>query len=487
MPETNERSVQKRRAAVLGAGVSGSAASELLLEHGYEVKVFSQSAPAEAMDDIVIEEAADSLAKKVVKFAPDLVVVSPGIPEYSPLIGIPESAGIEVIGEVQLAWNMSHGSKNENTAPPWLCVTGTNGKTTTVGMIASILGAAGYRAPEVGNIGYPIAQAVREPADVLCVELSSFQLATSPRLSPTTAICLNLDSDHIDWHGSREKYAAAKSRIYNHVSGNRIYFADQPATEDMARGAMDSDGSALVQLVFGRVPAGAVGVEGGKIVDRAFTGDPDQPAILVKLDEVPLFKHVDMSDPSADPLVRDALAAAAVARSYGVKAQAVAQGLEQFTPQGHRRAPVPTNDDVLWIDDSKATNVHAALAAAKAIRPGSLVWILGGDAKGQDLAPLFELAETQAKALVLVGAETKPIEALAARLASRVPVTVVDGGRDGILAMRDAVRASAEIASPGDTVLLAPGCASWDQFNSYGERGDAFVAAVRECGLAEGA
>ncbi|MFZ1381771.1 MAG: UDP-N-acetylmuramoyl-L-alanine--D-glutamate ligase [Scrofimicrobium sp.] len=473
-----------RRAAVLGAGISGHAAAELLRDDGFEVTVFSQGA-SETDEEVVLDTNAEMLAQKVLEHVPDLVVASPGIAEHSPLIQIPLSAGLRVIGEVQVAWDLSHRPDGPQSAPQWLCVTGTNGKTTTVGMTASILAAAGYRAPEVGNIGYPITRAVQEPADVLVVELSSFQLATSPELRPSAAICLNIDSDHIDWHGSRENYAVAKSRVYNHVRGARIFFDDQPETEEMARRGIDSEGSVLVPLVFGPVPKGAVGVRGGVVIDRAFT-DEGRPEVLVRLAEVPLLAGGDLTNPSEDPLVRDALAAVALARSYGVSAQAVVEGLCDFTPQSHRRALVPTNDGVRWIDDSKATNVHAALAAAKAVEPGSLIWIVGGDAKGQDLSPLFELAANQAKALILVGANPQPLLALHNELAPEVPVTVAGSGPDGPGVLGTAVRACTRLALPGDTVLLAPGCASWDQFNSYGERGDAFAKAVGELEVAEG-
>ncbi|WRS29453.1 UDP-N-acetylmuramoyl-L-alanine--D-glutamate ligase [Actinomycetaceae bacterium MB13-C1-2] len=474
----------RRRAAVLGAGISGLASAELLRTHGFEVAVFSQ-APLETGYEVVVDESADSLAKKVTDYAPELVVASPGIPEHSPLIQAPLSAGIRVIGEVQLAWDLSHTCEGEQVAPKWLCVTGTNGKTTTVGMTAAILAAAGYRAPEVGNIGYPITRAIQEPADVLVVELSSFQLATSPDLEPSAAICLNIDSDHIDWHGDRKSYAAAKSRVYDHVDRARIFFDDEPETEEMAQNGTDSEGSRLVSLKFGSAVKGAVGVKDGAVIDCAFTDD-GRAEVLFYLADVPLLASADLSNPASDPLVRDALAAAALARSFGVSSKDVLKGLSDFVPQGHRRAPVPTSDGVRWVDDSKATNVHAALAAARSVEPGTLIWIVGGDAKGQDLSPVFEFAAKQAKALVLVGADPEPLIALRDTYAPKTAMTVAGSGPDGASVLRSAVRACAEIAVPGDTVLLAPGCASWDQFNSYGERGDAFAEAIRELEVAEG-
>lgn len=476
-------------AAVLGAGKSGRGAATLLLSSGYRVTIYAQETPADggegtlnlhdSLVPLVVNSDADELAAQVVSDAPSVVVISPGIPERSPLMRVPIAAGISVIGEVQLAWNLSHQGDQAGLANPWLCITGTNGKTTTVGMTSAILEAAGDVAPAVGNIGNPITDAIEHPADVLAVELSSFQLTTSPDLEPLASICLNIDSDHLDWHGSRERYAQAKARVYDHVSGARLYFADQSETEQMARGGRGSDRSMLVPLVFGEVPEGGIGFVEGKIVDRAFTNGGD-PEVLAKFSDIALFRNSDLTNPSFDPLIRDALAAAGMARAYGVPAQAVLDGLRSFVPQGHRRALVPTGDGIAWIDDSKATNVHAALAAAKAITPGTLIWIIGGDAKGQDLSDLFKLAKDQAKAVVLVGADTSHLLELASTLCPGVPVTNCQSGKDGPAGLKSAVRACAGFADAGDTVLLAPGCASWDQFDSYGQRGDLFQNEVQD-------
>ncbi len=444
--------------------------------------LFSQGPPAGAPQvPLLVEEDPVLLASAVEDFGADVAVLSPGIAPGSPLGQALSELDVPLTGEVQLAWDLTRLDGEDSV--PWLCVTGTNGKTTTVGMLSSILQAAGKTSPAVGNIGYPITRAVQEPADALAVELSSFQLATLRGLRPLASICLNIDDDHLDWHGSREQYALAKARVYDGVSRARIFFQDEPRTRQMAENASGADSSALVPLAFGEVPRGALGLSGTRVIDRAFGAGSDGE-VLFDLSQVPTL-FAPGADGS-DPLVRDALAAAALARAAGVEACFVREGLASFSPAGHRRALVETTDGVRWINDSKATNVHAALAAARTVEPGKLVWIVGGDAKGQDLTPLFELAGKQAKALVLVGADSAALLELYDNSGGGVALHTATGGTDGPAAMRNAVRACADFALPGDTVLLAPGCASWDQFSSYEERGTAFAEAVRELQVKKG-
>lgn len=484
----------KKLAAVAGMGISGQAAAKLLVEAGYMVVGFDQNtsssmAAAANLTDLAgkVEIVRDAdptfLGTTIAQMKPELVVVSPGIPPHSPLFAIPAQAGIEIIGEVELAWRFSsenHGETKAN-APSWLCITGTNGKTTTVSMLAAILRAAGRKAVAAGNVGYPITRAVAEQPEVLAVELSSFQLETTRSLTPVASVCLNLDVDHLDWHETKEAYWAAKGKVYDRVKVARFYFEDDSAVEELARAAGDAKDSMLVPLVFGDVAAGAIGISRGALIDRVFTTSKKGGGAKADLTSVPLLRdHLKTADGSQNPLVRDALAAAALALADGVTVAQVACGLSQFDPGAHRFAKVGTQNSVTWIDDSKATNVHAALAALRAVPSGSAVMIVGGDSKGQDLTPLVTSAKDQARGVVIIGADTTRLAALFEKLAPDFPAVVVCGVGKPESWMREVVRACAKMAKPGDTVMLAPACASWDQFTSYSQRGQVYQVAVEE-------
>lgn len=465
-------------AGVIGLGVSGKAAAQLLHEHGYAVVAFDQKtteAPSElaSFATLVSVADADALGRDIAASGVDFAVASPGIPLSSPLIKTPTEAGVEVIGEVEAAWRF-----RKDQDAPWLAVTGTNGKTTTVGMTDAILRQAGWDSIATGNIGYPITKSVREGHAALVVELSSFQLATITTLRPWTSICMNVDSDHLDWHGSVEAYQQAKALIYDRVQRARLYFADDPSVAKMAKDGRDSAGSALVPLYFGEGVAGGVGIENGLLMDSAFTEDGATVA-RADLTAVALLRGaLGMDDGAGSPMVRDALAASALALSLGVDGADIVDGLNAFQAAPHRFALVPTRDGVTWIDDSKATNVHAAAGALRNVQKGTAVWIVGGDAKGQDLRPLVAEAADQVRAAVIIGADREELVELFFHHAPNVPFVEVEGTGKPEEWMPEVVRACREFAREGDTVLLAPACASWDQFSSYSQRGDLFRAAV---------
>nr|WP_062342733.1 UDP-N-acetylmuramoyl-L-alanine--D-glutamate ligase [Herbidospora sakaeratensis] len=441
------------RVVVAGLGVSGTAAARGLALGGERVVVVEQSdrpLPAE-LADLGVEKA-DRLPDKV-----ELVVTSPGWRPGHPLLVEAAAAGIEVIGEVELAWRLRH-----EGAAPWLALTGTNGKTTAVRMLTSILEAAGERPLAVGNVGTPIIDAVLDPGDttVLAVELSSFQLHWSSSVAPAAAAILNVAPDHIDWHGSFEEYAAAKARIFA-GAGVVVHNADDPWAARLAE-PYDSIGFTL------QVPRpGELGVVEDLLVDRAFCDDPRTSAVeLATLADV---------RPFAPHNVANALAAAALARAHGVPAEAVREGLAAFTPDPHRIAHVATVGGVSYVDDSKATNPHAA-GASLAAYP-SIVWIAGGQLKGADVDDLVVRAAKRLRGAVLLGADRARIAEALARHAPDVPVVEVAGEDTGV--MDRVVTEAARLASPGDTVLLAPAGASLDMFANYGARGDAFARAVR--------
>ncbi|SOD58685.1 UDP-N-acetylmuramoylalanine--D-glutamate ligase [Streptomyces zhaozhouensis] len=456
-----------RRVTVAGLGVSGTSAARALLRLGAEVTLVDggsgerQRGEAERLTAAgvrVLLGEADTLPEGT-----ELVVTSPGWPPEHPLFAAAAEAGVEVWGDVELAWRL----RGRNAAP-WLAVTGTNGKTTTTGMLASILTAAGLRTAAVGNIGTPLLEVVlaEEPHDVLAVELSSYQLHWAPSLRAHSAAVLNLAPDHLDWHGSMAAYTADKGRIYEGNEVACVYNVGDPATEELVRAADVVEGCRAVGFTTGAPAPGQLGVVEGLLVDRAFAGRRDVAEELAEVADV---------DPPAPHNVANALAAAALARAYGVRPDAVRAGLRAFTPDAHRISTVRNVAGVEYVDDSKATNTHAAAASLGAYP--SVVWLAGGLAKGATFDELVLGAAGRLRGVVLIGRDRALIAEALARHAPDVPV--VDLARTDTGAMAAAVRAAAGLAGPGDTVLLAPACASMDMFTNYSVRGDAFAEAVR--------
>ncbi|GLW97304.1 UDP-N-acetylmuramoylalanine--D-glutamate ligase [Microtetraspora sp. NBRC 16547] len=457
---------------VAGLGVSGAAAARGLAESGERVVVLeanageSQRAAAAELAPLGVEV---RFGEPVLPEGTSLLVTSPGWRPGHPLLVAAARAGVEVIGEVELAWRLRGSDGPDGSAAAWLALTGTNGKTTAVRMLTSILVAAGRNAVAVGNVGVPIATAVREPYDVLAVELSSFQLHWSSSLAPHAAALLNVAPDHIDWHGSFEEYAAAKARIFENA-GVIVYNADDEWCERLAApyrpGEVRGGRARLVGFTLGTPLPGQLGVVEELLVDRAFVADPVHEA----------EELADLHDivPFAPHNVANALAAAALARSYGVPADAVRRGLRTFTPDPHRIAHVATVDGVDYVNDSKATNPHAA-AASLAAYP-SIVWIAGGQLKGADVDDLVHRAAPRLRGAVLLGQDRERIRQALARHAANVPVVDVPGQDTGV--MDRVVGEARRLASPGDTVLLAPAGASLDMWPGYGARGDAFARAV---------
>ena len=461
--------------AVAGLGLSGISAARVLHGLGARVTVVdggdgeglrARAAQLETEGVPVRLGDGDSLPEGT-----RLIVTSPGWPPNSPLFGAAEQAGVPVWGDVELAWKLRRPLASTGEPAPWLAVTGTNGKTTTVQMLASILTAAGRRTAAVGNVGVSVLDAVLadEPYDVLAVELSSYQLHWAPSLRPHSAVVLNLAPDHLDWHGSMEAYAADKGRIYQGNAVACVYNTADPATEALVREADVEEGCRAVGFTLGAPGLSEFGVVDGLLVDRAFV--PDRQKNAAELGSV------EDVNPPAPHNIADALAAAALARAYGVDPKAVREGLRAFRPDAHRIAEVAVVDEVTYIDDSKATNTHAAAASLAAYRP--VVWIAGGLAKGAAFDDLVQGAAGRLRAAVLIGADRALIRDALARHAPDVPVIEAAEGQTGAVAMAEVVAAAAGIAQPGDTVLLAPACASMDMFTNYGERGDLFAAAVR--------
>ena len=470
--------------AVIGLGTTGRAVMDTLDRLGVRAVGFDLKAPAglaafeSGSQQFVIgseDEQASALADGF-----DLVVVSPGVAPHSPVFKVARNLGLPVWSEVELAWQIQQYLGKDIA---WLTVTGTNGKTTTVGLLGSILESASQRVRVVGNVGTPIVSVVMDAdVDVLAVELSSFQLYSTYSVEPVASVCLNVDADHLDWHGSVEEYAKAKARVYANTRVACVYDATDPAVENMVMQAEVIEGARAIGYALDVPAVSQVGLAQDEsevlIVDRAFVPKRHtQAAALATLDDV---AHFAGPTPSA-AIIKDTLAAIALARAYGAYAKkeidshAVSAGLRSFHPAGHRRQVIGEAADMIWIDDSKATNAHAAAASLSGFAPGTVIWIAGGDAKGQDFHSLVKTVAPALRGVVVIGADPTPITNALEDVAPQIPHVVVDGHEDW---MYSVVNEAVALSRPGDTVVLAPAAASWDQFKSYAERGDVFREAV---------
>ena len=461
---------------VAGLGISGRAAVEVLASRGARV------VPVDDLADDVIGSA--ELLEGTVLDRADLVVASPGLPPHHPLLAAALERGVPVWSEVELAWHVRVDRVAGGGPAPWLAVTGTNGKTTTVGMLESILRAAGQNAVAVGNVGTPVVLAATDPTlDVLAVELSSFQLHFTHSMSAQAAAVLNVASDHLDWHGSLDAYAADKGRIFERAQVACVYNLADPTTESLVREADVVDGAVAVGFTLGTPLVGQVGLVEDVLVDRGFARlRHTHAAELGTLDDLAQLAGPDGTVPPH--VVANALAAAALALAHDVPPAAIRAGLRAYGPGEHRLATVAVVDGVAYVDDSKATNAHAAAAALGAFAPGSVVWVAGGLAKGARFDELVEGRKDRLAAVVLIGVDREPLREALARHAPEVPVVEVDAGeteRVMTRAVQEARRLAVASARPV-TVLLAPACASMDQFTSYAARGEEFAAAVRALG-----
>ncbi|KRB75959.1 UDP-N-acetylmuramoylalanine--D-glutamate ligase [Nocardioides sp. Root190] len=472
------------RAVVAGFGASGAAAVDNLLHLGAEVHAVAESVNPKILERVELLEVLGARidvhegATSVLPEDTDVLVVSPGFRPDAPIILAARERGVPVWGEVELAWRL----RDPEHPAPWLCVTGTNGKTTTVQMLDSILRAAGLRSVAAGNVGLPLTEAVMdpEPYDVIAVELSSFQLHYTDTVAAESAVVLNVAEDHLDWYdgpaGSEVDpmvgYAHDKGRIYQGVERACVYNAADPETERLVREADVVEGARAIGFTLGVPGPGMVGVVDDILVDRAFIEQRTTSAA-----ELCTFEDLASTAPH---FIANALAAAALARAHGVSQSAVRDGLRAFQPDGHRIAVVAEHAGITWVDDSKATNPHAAASSLAAFAP--VVWVAGGLAKGARFDDLVRQLGDRLRGVVLIGRDRGIIADALSRHAPDVPVIDVDTDETGVVAgddrMRRVVAAAATLAQVGDTVLLAPGCASMDQFADYAARGDAFAAAV---------
>lgn len=466
------------RVVLAGLGLTGRSLQRVLTPRVASLVTVDDKADDADHRGLDAEAAAALLAQA------DLLVASPGFAPHHPVVAAALAAGVPVWSEVELAWRLRVDRLGAGEPAPWLGITGSNGKTTTVEMLAAILRAAGLRTAAVGNVGRSLVEAVLDPAlDVLAVELSSFQLHFTHTMSLQAGAVLNVAPDHLDWHGTLDAYTRDKGRIYERVQVACVYNVADPATEELVREADVVEGARAVGFVVGTPGPGDLGLVDDVLVDRAFHAahdDPDRRKSAAELGTLADLKQLgDLAGVVPTHIVADALAAAALARAHGVPAAAVREGLRSFGPSEHRIQRVAEQDGVTYVNDSKATNAHSASASLAGFAHGTVVWIAGGLSKGATFDELVSSRADRMRAAVVIGADPKPLADTLARHAPQIPVVVIDPGDTGTV-MRRAVAAARDLAQPGDTVLLAPAGASQDQFVSYAHRGEEFARVVRE-------
>lgn len=463
---------------VVGLGVTGFSVADTLWELGANVCVATREAGEthRAMLDalgvkyeLVEDEAA--MVASATAFEPDLIIVSPGLNPRHSIVEWAGKAGIPIWSDIELAWRV----RDKVRAADWILVTGTNGKTTTTQLTNHILTTAGFRSAAVGNIGIPVLDAVRDPTgfDFLVVEVSSFQLHWLPGVGegavrPVSSVCLNVADDHLDWHGTAASYRAAKGAVYANTRVAVFYSTADPVTEALVRDANVQEGCEAIGFGFMTPDTGELGTIEGLLVDRAFVPDRRNTA-----QEIVTVDHLAELGFATPHMILNILAASGLAMSVGASAEAAAAALDSFEVDHHRCETVAEFGGIRWVDDSKATNAHAANSSLRSFP--SLVWIVGGLFKGTAIDELVQAHASRLRGVIAIGVDRDEPRRVMAEWAPDLPFIEIDGEN----VMAQAVAAAAELANDGDTVLLAPAAASMDQFVDYADRGRQFAEAVR--------
>ncbi len=463
------------RVVVLGLGVTGFSVADTLAELGCKVLVVAEKADSELVDilDVIgVEhltgEIAQGLPKRVQEFNPELVVTSPGVRPEHELLAWAVAINVPVWVDIELAWRLR--DKTSKIAE-WLAVTGTNGKTTTVQMVEAMISKGGFRVASCGNIGTPILDAIRDPEgfDALVVELSSFQLHYVKHIEPFSSAVLNLADDHLDWHGSFQAYSDTKAKIYENTKVACVYNINDLATEKMVENAEVFEGARAIGFTTGLPGRSQVGFVEDLLCDRAFLDDRANSAL-----EVATLEDLSSIGVLTPHLMANAAAATALARSFGIEPSDIRQALIDFRLDAHRMELVAERNEIRWIDDSKATNPHAAAASLNSFE--KIVWIVGGLLKGVDLSDLIVKYASRISTAIVIGKDRQSVlEALARNAPQVVVVEIADS--DSV--MHEAVKVASLKAVPGDVVLLAPAAASMDQFKDYADRGNQFADQVK--------
>ncbi|KAB7785700.1 UDP-N-acetylmuramoyl-L-alanine--D-glutamate ligase [Bifidobacterium cebidarum] len=463
---------------IAGLGVSGTSLAQVLKERGARVIGVDERKPEADLHSF------DQIDWDHV----DYVMSSPVFNPRTPFILEARRRGIPVMSEVEFAWRLRVDNERTGKPAPWIGITGTNGKTSTTEMTSEMLTACGMDAPTAGNIAsgdmsMSLSRCATNPKhDALCVELSSFQLHFTDSLELDCAAITNIADDHLDWHGGRENYAADKSKVFHNAKRVIVYNAQDATVTALAQAAQTAPGCRKVGFTLAAPQAGQIGIENGWIVDRSgiaggVEGEP------VKLSAIADFTHLTEPDGTLYPhLVADALTALALVLGLGADAETALKALKAFKPGGHRIETVAEakvdGGAIRFVDDSKATNGHAANASLSSFPTKSVVWIAGGLAKGSRFEQLIGDQAKTIKAAVIIGKDQTPMREAFASQAPDIPITFIDP-EDNATVMKRAVEACGGYASAGDVVLMAPACASMDQFKSYADRGNQFAQAAK--------
>jgi UDP-N-acetylmuramoylalanine--D-glutamate ligase len=464
------------RVLVFGLGVSGFSAADTLHELRAKVLVIADKADeklVEVLDVLGVESliGADeqNQLESLNAFNPELVIISPGIRPENHFLAAVTTLGAKVWTDIDLAWRLrdKHGMPSN-----WICITGTNGKTTVTQLVEAMLLSAGIRAVACGNIGTPILDVVRDPAafEVLVVELSSFQLHYLNEIAPVVSTVLNIADDHLDWHGSIESYKEAKAKIYNNTSICCVYNSGDSVTEKLVALSRGTENAQAVGFTVNTPMPNEIGWVEDILVDRAFIDDPAEAQELATFSDL---KKIPVISPH---LMANIAAASAIARAVGVQPLEIQNALQGFALDAHRIELVLEQDGIRWVDDSKATNPHAAAAALASFE--SVIWIVGGLLKGVDIAPLVEKYSARIKFAIIIGADRAPVVEAFKTKAPNIPFVEITESKDSV--MRAVIEIAKANAVSGDVVLLAPAAASMDQFIDYADRGNAFAKAIEQ-------
>ncbi len=464
------------RVLVYGLGVSGFSAADTLHELGANVLVIADKADeklVDVLDVLGVESLIGSEVQiqqdRLTVFKPELVIVSPGIRPENQLLVSATTLGAQVWTDIDLAWRVrdKHGVPSN-----WICITGTNGKTTVTQLVEAMLISAGIRAVACGNIGTPILDVVRDPAafEVLVVELSSFQLHYLNEISPIVSTVLNIADDHLDWHGSIDAYAQAKAKVYNNTSICCVYNSGDSVTEKLVSKSRGTENAQAVGFTVNTPSPNEIGWVEDILVDRAFIDDPAEAQELATFADL---KKIPVISPH---LMANIAAAAAIAKAVGVQPNEIQNALQGFALDAHRIELVLEQDGIRWIDDSKATNPHAAAAALASF--DSVIWIVGGLLKGVDIAPLVEKYASRIKFAIIIGVDRVPVVEAFRTKAPNIPFFEVTDANESV--MTSVIEQAKAQAVAGDVVLLAPAAASMDQFIDYADRGNAFAKAIEQ-------
>lgn len=457
-------------ALVLGLGKSGFSVADTLVELGVRTTVVARDADPkfiELLDVIGSRFIADDSVEVLLNVGDfDFVVVSPGFDPRHPLVVKLNQLGVPLITDIDLAWCLR--DKTSKIAQ-WIVVTGTNGKTTVCELTSAMIAADGFRTLACGNIGVPILDAIRDPEgfDFLVVELSSFQLHYINTIHPLASAFLNIAEDHYDWHNGAENYYRAKAKIYNGTKVAIIFNEQDQQTFEAAKQADVEEGCRGIAFSLFSPQRSAVGYVEDVLVDRAFLENRAQEALeLATIQDV-----AQIANPSPH-LLANVAASAALARAAEISPAAIKKALNTFRLSPHRNQLVAEIAGVRFVNDSKATNPHAAESSLRSY--DSVVWIVGGLLKGTSPRDLIVEHSSRLRGAVLLGTDSSVLQRLFSELLPNLPVRVVTG--DSV--MEKAVQQAADLASPGDVVLLAPAAASMDQFKDYADRGNQFISAV---------